>query len=152
MTTRRGFLGAMLVACAAPAFVKASSLMPIYVPKIIIPSYATLWGDGVHDDQPALQALLAGGVVVDRRGQLIRPRNGTIYLPSGTYAVGASTRIDKQSVPMVMTDSRFEALPGFPENDPLIHVAHHEAKFSIGGCSLRVPAGAGFRYYGGGPR
>ncbi len=30
--TRRGFLGAMLAAAAAPAIVKAGSLMPVYVP------------------------------------------------------------------------------------------------------------------------
>lgn len=37
--SRRGFLGAMLAAAAAPAFVKADSLMPIFVPKakIILP-------------------------------------------------------------------------------------------------------------------
>lgn len=32
MMNRRGFLGAMLAAAAAPAIVRASSLMPIYVP------------------------------------------------------------------------------------------------------------------------
>lgn len=34
---RRGFLGAMLAAASAPAFVKAESLMGLYVPK----AYAT---------------------------------------------------------------------------------------------------------------
>lgn len=36
---RRGFLGAMLAAAAAPAIVKAESLMPIWVPKqeLIVP-------------------------------------------------------------------------------------------------------------------
>lgn len=38
---RRGFLGAILAAGAAPAVVKASSLMPIYVPK--------LWTPGPYD-------------------------------------------------------------------------------------------------------
>lgn len=33
MITRRNFLKTMLAACAAPAIVKASSLMPIFVPK-----------------------------------------------------------------------------------------------------------------------
>ena len=32
--SRRGFLGAMLAAAAAPAIVRASSLMPIVVPKV----------------------------------------------------------------------------------------------------------------------
>jgi len=33
MVTRRGFLGAMLAACAAPAIVRSESLMKIIVPK-----------------------------------------------------------------------------------------------------------------------
>jgi hypothetical protein len=33
MVTRRNFMKTMLAACAAPAIVKASSLMKIYVPK-----------------------------------------------------------------------------------------------------------------------
>ena len=51
---RRGFLGAMLAAAASPAIVRASSLMPIYTPPLV------LWGDGIHDDTAALQALMDG--------------------------------------------------------------------------------------------
>jgi hypothetical protein len=36
---RRGFLGAMLAAAAAPAIVRASSLMPVAAPKIITDPY-----------------------------------------------------------------------------------------------------------------
>lgn len=35
---RRGFLNSILIAAAAPAIVRASSLMQIAVPKIIVPS------------------------------------------------------------------------------------------------------------------
>ncbi len=35
-TTRRGFLSAILIGATAPAIVKASSLMPIFVPRIEI--------------------------------------------------------------------------------------------------------------------
>lgn len=34
---RRGFLGVMLAACAAPAVVRASSLMRVAAPKILVP-------------------------------------------------------------------------------------------------------------------
>lgn len=42
MTTRRNFLKVMLAAAAAPAIVKASSLMPIFVPKkeVLLPDWA----------------------------------------------------------------------------------------------------------------
>ena len=45
--SRRGFLGAMLAAAAAPAIVRADSLMQIVVPKqeIILPTLNILVGD-----------------------------------------------------------------------------------------------------------
>lgn len=38
MTSRRGFLGSILTVAAAPAIVRAASLMPVAAPKIIAPS------------------------------------------------------------------------------------------------------------------
>ena len=49
---RRSFLGALIAAAAAPAIVRADSLMPLYVPRP-----PKLWGDGIHDDTAALQWL-----------------------------------------------------------------------------------------------
>lgn len=48
---RRGFLKAMLAAAAAPAFVKAESLMKLYVPpqEIIIPEPSGMAFDGCGD-------------------------------------------------------------------------------------------------------
>ena len=37
MTSRRGFFASMLAAAAAPAIVRASSLMPVVVPKVWTP-------------------------------------------------------------------------------------------------------------------
>lgn len=45
MTTRRGFLAAMLAASAAPAIVRAGSLMPIWVP----PQGLVLLSSGLGD-------------------------------------------------------------------------------------------------------
>lgn len=46
---RRGFLGAMLAAAVAPAFVKAESLMPLWVPsKEIITFDTSQWVHVVH--------------------------------------------------------------------------------------------------------
>lgn len=51
--SRRGFLGAMMAACAAPAIVRAQSLMKIVVPsdKIIITSNSLVPGDEWIDFQ-----------------------------------------------------------------------------------------------------
>jgi hypothetical protein len=98
MTTRRGFLGAMLAAAVAPAIVRAGSLMPIYVPKA--PKLLTLWGDGVHDDTAALQALIGGTSVIYHGTQYI-PCNGRIVVPQATFLVNA---------PLVLTrDTDFNA-------------------------------------------
>jgi hypothetical protein len=48
---RRGLLGAILAAAAAPAFVKAGTLMPIYVPKLWTPA----------DDTELLQGMIDRG-------------------------------------------------------------------------------------------
>lgn len=37
MTSRRGFLGSIFAAAAAPAIVRAASLMPVAAPKLILP-------------------------------------------------------------------------------------------------------------------
>jgi hypothetical protein len=46
---RRGLLGAILAAAAAPAFVKAGTLMPIYVPKLWTPADYTDLLQGMLD-------------------------------------------------------------------------------------------------------
>ena len=98
MTTRRGFLGALLAAAMAPAIVKSSSLMPIYVPKIILPQGLVLWGDGMHDDTVALQALISGGLVFDALGQKLGERNGIIHVPSGDFKVNSTIRLTRDNV------------------------------------------------------
>lgn len=76
---RRGFLGALLSAAAAPAFVKATSLMPISIAsqnasRLIVSEgniieYHNVWetdppvilyGDGIHDDTAALNTYSNG--------------------------------------------------------------------------------------------
>lgn len=83
MTTlqRRSFLGAMLAAAAAPAIIRASSLMPVSVRR----DWFTLYGDGVTDDTAAIQALLSGGLVQTAAGVLV-PRS---YLYRGIYRVSS---------------------------------------------------------------
>lgn len=85
--SRRGFLGAMLAAAAAPAIVKNENLMRIVAPRSLL---LTLWGDGVHDDTQGIQALVNGQTVVFG-GREFGPRpDGAIYFPSGTFAMGSA--------------------------------------------------------------
>jgi hypothetical protein len=76
----------MLALAAAPAIVRADSLMRVTPIDRLI-----LWGDGVHDDAAALQALIDGRAVVRRDGaEFRRKTDGTIFLRAGTYAVGST--------------------------------------------------------------
>jgi hypothetical protein len=53
IVTRRGFLGAILALGAAPAIVRASSLMRIATPALIVPDQ-TIWQMQMHNDAPFL--------------------------------------------------------------------------------------------------
>jgi hypothetical protein len=102
---RRGFLGAMLTACAAPAIVRADSLMRIVPVSTIIARPAdiltlsrattmlTLWGDGIHDDTEALQAAINGLPVnaINPRS-LLQSKRGTMII-GGQYALSKTIHI-----------------------------------------------------------
>ena len=80
MTTRRGFLGAMLSLVAAPS---VAGFAPSAVAVAVAPGrYINVldYGaarDGITDDGPAIRRALAA----------CRP-GGTVFMPAGTYAIG----------------------------------------------------------------
>lgn len=103
-TTRRGFLGSLLALAAAPAIVRADSLMKITPIDRLI-----LWGDGVHDDAAALQALIDGRSVIRRDGSIFhRDQDGGIILTSGTFAVGSTIILPASRVHVA--DCRFTSI------------------------------------------
>lgn len=84
---RRGFLGAILAASMAPAIARSGVLMPIYVPK---PDLLRLWGDGMHDDTLALQAIFDGKPVF---GAEPFSEGGSVYLSGGIYRISSTILI-----------------------------------------------------------
>lgn len=72
---RRSLLTAALAALAAPAIVRADSLMRLPPRRLPV-----LWGDGLHDDTAALQLLIDNA-----RGQYVE-------FPPGTYAISSPLR------------------------------------------------------------
>lgn len=83
MSTRRGFLGALLAAAAAPAIVRADSLMKIVAPR----QGLILWGDGIHDDAAALQALIDGKPVDVRHRGFHRSESGRVLVADAQILV-----------------------------------------------------------------
>lgn len=79
MTTRRGFLGAILAAAAAPAIVRTESLMKIWVPPA--PKILTWadFADGERDATSFIQGLINAG--------------GRVIIPAGSYAISASLQL-----------------------------------------------------------
>jgi hypothetical protein len=80
---RRSLLTAALAALAAPAIVRAESLMRLPPRRLLVP---VLWGDGLHDDTAALQLLIDNA-----RGQ-------DIEFPPGTYKISSPLRFDHSHV------------------------------------------------------
>lgn len=102
---RRGFLKSILALGVAPAVVRAGSLMPVVqtASGLLIPAAAViLWGDGVHNDQPGLQALLNGERVIRQDGSQV-----TDHLIGGTYLVGSTINVNASSRQYVITDAQF---------------------------------------------
>lgn len=84
--TRRSFLGSLLALSAAPAIVRADSLM-----KVVPMNGLVLWGDGIHDDAEALNALIHGEKVVRRDGaEFFRSPEGGVFLHGGTFLLGST--------------------------------------------------------------
>lgn len=99
---RRAFLRGLI---AAPAIVAAGSLMPIRsIERFVLP---TLWGDMVHDDSAAIQALVDGkpyiknGLVVD--SSLL---NGGQYLLNKGIILGANSTA-------MITNCSFKSTAGY---------------------------------------
>lgn len=106
MTTRRSFLGAMFALAAAPAIVRADSLM-----RIVPDSPLILWGDGVHDDAQALNAFIQGGSVRRPDGSVLRGeplRAEPLHIPIGAYAISSSIVFASN---VIMRDSMLIARP-----------------------------------------
>ena len=86
---RRGFLGAMLAACAAPAIVRADSLMriiPMDVPVIEVPSGMVMMQEACGEDIPEWMAQQLGERVQLVRemvlyGSLYAATSKSLYLP-----------------------------------------------------------------------
>jgi len=85
-TSRRGFLGAMLAAAAAPAFIKSEVLMPVR--KIIVPSQIVYEGGNHIETGNEIWNSADQWTMTTVNG--IKLRNGDIITMAGVYAPDGS--------------------------------------------------------------
>lgn len=115
---RRGFLTSILALAAAPAIVQASSLMRVrywervaavssgmFAPGSIVIGRGIppdtriahqLWGDGIHDDTEALQALVNGGTQIPSGRYLI---SNTLVLPERNGVIVKDCIFECKAIP-----------------------------------------------------
>ena len=122
---RRGFLAAMFAAAAAPAIVRADSLMRVFVPKTGI---VTLWGDGIHDDASALQYWLDGGRVYSPTGVLQSSvLSGASLLISKTLVLHSAQPGGK-----TITGCNFRSISNFSDTHSMFEAQYTPKKLWIG--------------------
>lgn len=106
---RRGFLGAILAAAAAPMVVRAGVLMPVKTLDVPL----VLWGDGIHDDSAALQALLDGKKVRDVSGAVRLVGDG-LYVGGARFFLGSTVFVRADSTPIHFHTCAFSCPPDAP--------------------------------------
>jgi len=89
---RRFFLGGLI---AAPAGVAADNIMPVRsIERLMLP---VLWGDGVHDDYPAVQAMINGARYLFG-GRIMQQSGSVINVPNGTFWLGGTILMNRPSL------------------------------------------------------
>jgi hypothetical protein len=93
--TRRSFMGSAIVVTALaivpPIFKQAYT-------KRWLGNYPTLYGDNVHDDTVALQALIDGKPVISASGEfLYQTRGSEVLIPNGMFKITKPLVIDLES-------------------------------------------------------
>lgn len=135
MIQRRSFLGSILALAAAPSIVRASSLMPLWVPP-----KAIIWGDGVHDDAAGLAALFAGLPYVIKAasaGVIRRDEAGRVSIDRGDFFM---TEALPMSTGMSVTNSRFKIDQALSKVKAAVVVSPKEGYFTLAGCQFLFKA------------
>ena len=95
---------------AAPAIVAAANIMPV---KALLDLKPRLWGDGIHDDGPAIRAMIAE---IERKG------GGQVYLPPGKFWIARDSIRVPENVGLIGSGigTIIERTSG---NEPVIYLA-----------------------------
>lgn len=114
--TRRGFLKGVLTVGAVAA-----------LPALALHGMPTLWGDGIHDDTEALQALFDGKEVIHGDNVIVRRCAGDFRLAGGTFRISKTLEINGMHGGLItnvtITSDRGFDGPIFLVKDTSSHVA-----------------------------
>ena len=135
---RRGFFRLVAGAALAPVVAKVGQAFPL--PPI-------LWGDGVHDDTAALQALI-DGEIVEFADRTIADGCGWIedvlHLPKAIYRTSEALQLRNPSDQIYdFGGSRLIASPDFSSSEMVVIPAHGSATLSN---VVLVGGGDGIRF------
>lgn len=86
----------------------ASALILLDPKSVVAKQVPQIWGDGVHDDAPGINALLRGQPCQIMTDSVYRTINGKVHLNLGTFLVKSPIIIDKTAADSVITGCTFE--------------------------------------------
>ncbi len=112
--SRRFFLGGALVV-AATAVVANPTL------AMLAPDIPRIYGDGVHDDAPGLNACFAGRPFVCD-GSFIRADADFVEIVGGVFLISESIRVSSYGKRIHLSDCRFNTAPEFKRCDSMFIV------------------------------
>lgn len=122
--TRRSFLRGVLTVAAVTA-----------LPAIPLADVPVIYGDGIRDDAPGLQAMFNGEPFrID--GEAIVATSSTIR--GGRFALSKTVFIDRDGGSLIIDGAEFSALPGYRGTEMLVLKRVRCA--SICNCTFRLPA------------
>lgn len=131
--SRRSFLGGALTVAAA-------SLVPVAAFTDPVP---VLWGDGEHDDAPALQALIDGKPFeVAGSGFIARGFGDSYELKGGKFLLGQGLHFRDNGRTGRFIRNDFIASSTFPENDAILrfHSGALPSNFDDNACIFNAHA------------
>lgn len=118
--TRRFILGGLATLVAARPLVAAADI-------------PTLWADGAHDDQPALQAWIDGHAIRFRPGARAAHSGDRLLVKDAEIMLGDTLHMKRSGRPLLLHGGRARTMPGFNAGCMIKFDASGSSPMPVGG-------------------